>query len=488
MHKLKHKKFPKYFLDSFLAAGIDCLNEGEFKYHKRYDVKFALLAFKGIEKVKDYSDPLFIWSSVFLALYHWKFPGTEEYFKAESIFRVSRLFKMYPFNEVIKRSKMYKMDNKRTFRKKISSDDQEFKRRVWWAYYIQRSVINVVGSGFPIISIQDVEVKYPKDDFKYKYGGFVEDIDPELGKLNYMANNLPRDSLPPDRFWFVIKVQMFFGRMQRFVGNRWLKTRDHGLVEKRIAFSTRTLKTIKHIIDKDYSGDVFQRAGEYYKTKEGFDLLNSVEPMLIAYHLKHTYHAMNVICYESELVRSEHDPVSPRRIKVAKLEMLDSAFKSYSLFKWGERIIPNEDIYSSVAIWRFIPISVILNYKYTLNRSGSSECDSIFEDLVHGMKIASDRSFTLKYIYVLTYSIYVMKNESYIDNRGKENILFLMKPYAVTRHDLQPWLIPKYATFFKFGCCLAGNRTPLDVQKYLFLESKIECGSKRKRCDAMNDL
>ncbi|OLY83117.1 hypothetical protein AYI68_g2751 [Smittium mucronatum] len=379
------------------------------------------------------------------------------------------------------------MDNKLAVKNNIGTDDMEFKRRVWWAYYIQRSITNIVGSGFPVILIQDVEVNYPKDDFKYKYGGFVDDIDPELENLNYLANNSPNDILPPDRFWFLIKVQIFFGRMQRFVGNRWLKNRDHGLIERRFVYTANSLKLIKNMIDKDCSKDIFQKASKFYESKKGFDLLKSVEPMLMAYCLKHVYLAMNIIFYESELVRLLHDPVNPERIKLAKLEMLDSAFKSYSLFKWGEENIPNEDIYSSVAIWKFVPASVILNYKYTLNKKSSIECDDIFLDLVRGMKIASDRSFTLKYIYVLAYNIYVLKNESYIENRSREDIMFLMKPYAVTEHDLQPWLIPKYATFFKFGCCLDGNKTPLDIKKYLFPDSAIMCGFKRKRCDNVDN-
>ncbi|OMJ07962.1 hypothetical protein AYI70_g11862, partial [Smittium culicis] len=97
------------------------------------------------------------------------------------------------------------MDLKRHYATRENEDFLEFKRRVWWSYYILAIDIYVMGSGFQIVTLEDIVVNLPKNDFRYKYGSRIKDIDPDIKYLNHLANAINPQSLPPDNYSFIIK-------------------------------------------------------------------------------------------------------------------------------------------------------------------------------------------------------------------------------------------------------------------------------------------
>ncbi|OLY79972.1 hypothetical protein AYI68_g5945 [Smittium mucronatum] len=81
LYNLKNNNLPLYFLYSFLAAGIDCLDEEPFNKIEDLDSRFAELAISRLLVEEDIFDPYVTWASVFIILYHWKRSEAKGYLK-----------------------------------------------------------------------------------------------------------------------------------------------------------------------------------------------------------------------------------------------------------------------------------------------------------------------------------------------------------------------------------------------------------------------
>ncbi|PVZ98425.1 hypothetical protein BB558_005572 [Smittium angustum] len=42
-----------------------------------------------------------------------------------------------------------------------------------------------------------------------------------------------------------------------------------------------------------------------------------------------------------------------------------------------------------------------------------------------------------------------------------------MEPFGIYDSDVEPWVIPKYGSFFHYDCCVEVNFSTLDIEKYL---------------------
>ncbi|PVU84530.1 hypothetical protein BB559_007596 [Furculomyces boomerangus] len=53
-----------------------------------------------------------------------------------------------------------------------------------------------------------------------------------------------------------------------------------------------------------------------------------------------------------------------------------------------------------------------------------------------------------------------------------------MEPYSISKSDLDPWITPKYASFFNISCCFIENFSTLNVTEYLSQPLKEPIDSK----------
>ncbi|OLY78989.1 hypothetical protein AYI68_g6953 [Smittium mucronatum] len=67
-----------------------------------------------------------------------------------------------------------------SFSQDVSQKELEFKRRVWWVFYIVSRGEYIYYLGLPLIENLDISVNLPQDDFKWRYGGSKKIIDEEI--------------------------------------------------------------------------------------------------------------------------------------------------------------------------------------------------------------------------------------------------------------------------------------------------------------------
>ncbi|PVZ96496.1 hypothetical protein BB558_007628, partial [Smittium angustum] len=59
-----------------------------------------------------------------------------------------------------------------------------------------------------------------------------------------------------------------------------------------------------------------------------------------------------------------------------------------------------------------------------------------------------------------------IKTKASENNKKYEHLQDYMKPFGISKHDLEPWVIPKYGSFFHSFCCGKGNFSTLDIGEF----------------------
>ncbi|PVZ98953.1 hypothetical protein BB558_005045 [Smittium angustum] len=60
-----------------------------------------------------------------------------------------------------------------------------------------------------------------------------------------------------------------------------------------------------------------------------------------------------------------------------------------------------------------------------------------------------------------------IKTKASENNKKYIRLLEYMKPFGISEHDLEPWIIPKHGSFFLSQCCINANFSTLDIGEYL---------------------
>ncbi|OMJ16445.1 hypothetical protein AYI70_g5844 [Smittium culicis] len=376
------------------------------------------------------------------------------------------------------------MDLKRHYATRENEDFLEFKRRVWWSYYILAIDIYVMGSGFQIVTLEDIVVNLPKNDFRYKYGSRIKDIDPDIKYLNHLANAINPQSLPPDNYSFIIKMYVLFGNMSRFLNNRWLKnSQNQDTVNLKFIKYINALKKIKVSIDKRYGKFNFTNSTSCHKQLSSFKQHEKVYLLLTTFFIQQTYYSMMILLYQSELVRERKHVLNPERIKAAKIKCIKAALKSLYLYKWVRLNVHYTYDMSTVTIWVFVCPAILLNYKFIKNINPENPFISDFDVMLKQIKLLKKDILTLEYIYYLIKRLGFLKTKHLSENPSECQYIDLLKIYSIDENDLYPWLIPKYSTFLKFECCFESNYTTIDLKDYLFLSDYRHGLDKRGKID-----
>ncbi|OLY85691.1 hypothetical protein AYI68_g116 [Smittium mucronatum] len=455
LYRLKHKKFPKYFFYAFLAAGIDCIDQIPFSNYPELSSSYAKAALRCIRNAECIYDPYIIWASVLIFVHHYKSSDIKEYFEISNL---SRIF--------------YKMDQHEFSDCLDDPIELEFKRRVWWSYYIIGVDTYVVGSGFPSFDLKDIVVKLPKNDFEYRYGGCYIDSDPDLINLVKLANTHVGQVLYPDEIFSIIKVKVFFGNLSKFIKNRWLSINSNQNTAnlKFVKYSNR-LKEIKIYIDEKYNIKLLMGGIRSPSCADKFSNFQEAQRIITIYFFNQIYTIMVLLLYQSELVRINFAKMNPNRIKSAKSNCIKASLESYILFKWESENIPFEPSYSLFAIWKVFVSLMLLNCKFIQDDDPMADNSSLFDKMLNEIKNSGKKSTAIQYAYIIISKILIFKEINYPKNLSYKQYLDLMVPYSLSENDIQPWVIPKYLTFHKFECCTQSNYSTLNVKEYLFLSS-----------------
>ncbi|PVU87924.1 hypothetical protein BB559_005802 [Furculomyces boomerangus] len=174
---------------------------------------------------------------------------------------------------------------------------------------------------------------------------------------------------------------------------------------------------------------------------------------------------MALYLYQSNLVRDSDNQIHPENVKIAKLKCLSLASNQIELFFWLYKNIPVDYIKFSVTSIAIDGAIVMINTLFKDGSMGSYE--SLYNKMIDTYKEIGEKSEVA--VSVVSFINYIadIKKKAHKKNMDSPKLLEQMRPYSVSKSDLDPWIAPKYASLFNISCCFIENFSTLDVAEYL---------------------
>ncbi|PWA01863.1 hypothetical protein BB558_001988 [Smittium angustum] len=418
INNLTNKTYPHYFIFAVLSVGINHTKNSRTEEDKLLQTKYARKSLELINKEKDISDPLIVWA--------------------------------YIATMSIKQTRLYQLDiNKKTEKviQKYTSSELEFRRRVWWSYYIAITGNYIFNGKFMTFEQRDIVVNLPKNDFKWRYGGSIEGCNnKELKLMNIVANNRRETDLPQDTHCFIIKSFALFKNIAVFATKRWRK--DHfneDNTNSRVVLYAQKLQKHKAEIEKKFKDNLPSIQDDYVNNKGTIRLILDTEHHIFNYMSRQLYYTMVIHLYQSELVRDHESKILPERIKAAKSKCAKAAMNQVTLIEWYDHNVPEKFQDYGTTVWTV---------------SGAIISEKYFEVLTS----------LISYVYYIV----EIKSKKKVQNEKLKHLHKHMEPFGMYNSDIEPWIIPKYGSFFHYNCCGEVNFSTLDIEKYLGENITIE--------------
>ncbi|PVU95712.1 hypothetical protein BB559_002627 [Furculomyces boomerangus] len=461
-NKFANKKYPYYFIFAVLAAGINYINPTNTEDDKELETKYATKSIELMKKETDISDPLIIWACVFIvAVYSNRILDIKLDDQAIDIATMA-----------VKKTRLYQLDlnkNLIKFKYGYTEDDLEFRRRVWWVYYFQITGNYIFNGNFITFEQRDIVVDLPRKDFKYRYGGsFGGCNDEKLKLLNYIANNPSDENIPTDFHYLIVNTYSLYKNITSFVTKRWRKDRfDEDGANMRLVLYINQLYRLKEKMDEAL-GDGFPNIiDKYVIYKEAPKLLLETEVHIINHLLRHTYYSMFICLYQSELVRDHDIKIRPERVKSAKQQCVDASIKQMELMEWYSQNIPIEYQGFPHISWSLNSLLSLANFFLIQDPSLKEKHTEYFNRILSVYKSFDKNSDVVSRFLTFVNYIIKIKTKASGNNKEHEHLLNKMKPFGISEHDLEPWIIPKYGLFLHSFCCKDSNFSTLDIGEYL---------------------
>ncbi|OMJ22854.1 hypothetical protein AYI70_g2608 [Smittium culicis] len=457
LYKLKYNLFPEYFLYALLAAGIEAIHPISPDEEDRIDTKYASIATDIIKKTKDTSNPLIVWSTVLMAVYHWKTVDNNNFMYLANLSRL-----------VVKKTKLYKVDVKKKILNLQTEYDLEFKRRIWWTYYLSFLGMCIFRAGFYIVEERDIIVNLPSDDFKWRYGGEVKECDPELISLNIAANNNFNNNSHFDCVCDLIKLFTLHRKISSFLNYRGLNSSTNLYkIYAKFGFYAKKLDNIKLQIDKKYEKVAFYNCMKTFESYSGINLFKKTELLEMTYLIKQMYNCCAVLLYQSELTRHFHSPLDHKRVKAAKIKCLKFSFKISELLSWKFNNIPLKHMCTILVPWEISTAAILMNLCFINDHESQFLTEDFYFSFIDKILQTTANYLTAHNLYSILKISYTIKQSAFKKNCQYTKLRDLMLKYSISNLDVDPWLVPRFSTFFNYNCCLLSNYNTLDIKEFL---------------------
>ncbi|PWA00779.1 hypothetical protein BB558_003162, partial [Smittium angustum] len=461
INKLKNKKYPSYFVLAVLAAGINFILPTRTEDDIQLEANYAKKSVELMKKETDISDPLIVWSCSFILEY------THRTVDSKLIQQIRDTSEM-----AVKKTRLYQLDinkNLVKFKYGYTEDELEFRRRVWWVYYLYITGIYIFNGNFITFEQRDIVVNLPRNDFKYRYGGSFEGCnDKELKLLNDIANDPSDRNHPEDFHYLVVNTLSLYKNISIFVAKRWRKDHfDEDGANLRLVLYINQLLKLKDKLDQTL-GDSFPAIKDKYSIyKEGSKLILETESHLVNHNLRLIYYSMFICLYQSELVRDLSIKIRPERVKAAKQQCIHASIKQMELMEWyGENIPTQYKGFPNIS-WSLNSLVSLTNFFFIKDPSLKEKHTDYFNRVVSIYKSFEKNSRVVDTMLMFINAMTKIKTKASENNKKYIHLLENMKPFGVSEHDLEPWIIPRYGSFFHSFCCGKSNFSTLDIGEYL---------------------
>ncbi|PWA00994.1 hypothetical protein BB558_002933 [Smittium angustum] len=461
INKLTNKKYPFYFIFAVLAAGVKYIKTTRNGKDKELETKYATKSIELIRKETDISDPLIVWACIFIAIYTHSLRNLKLNQQFRDIAEMA-----------VKKTKLYQLDlnkNLIKFKHGYTEDDMEFRRRVWWMYYFNITGYYIFNGNFITFEQRDVVVNLPKNDFKYRYGGSFEGCDDkELRLLNNIANDPSDENNPLDCHYLIVNTYSLYKNIATFVSKRWRKDGfDEDGANMRFVLYINQLHRLKDKIDETL-GDGFVSIKEKYTEYKGTTkLLLETESHIVNHLLRCIYYSMLIYLYQSELVRDQDIKIRPERVKSAKQQCINASIKQMELMEWYSQNVPTEYQGFPHIAWSLNSLVSLTNFFLIQDPSLKEKHTDYFNRIVSVYKSFDKNSEVVDSLLMFVNAMTKIKTKASENNKKYIHLLEYMKPFGISEHDIEPWIIPKYGSFFHSHCCIIANFSTLDIGEYL---------------------
>ncbi|PVU99852.1 hypothetical protein BB559_000348 [Furculomyces boomerangus] len=468
IYKLSTNLYPKYLCLSMAALYKNSQTEIKDLAKRKLCNMLIEQAIELLESEKNFKDPNYLWACCCIFCYTSGNVDNLNYKKASAF--ASKL------------SKIYLMDQKKKYiSTKDSEEELEFKRRVWWVYYIFTRSSVISNGSLPVIEDKDILVNFPSKDFRWRYETDSIKLPPDFEILENNVNTQDKSGFFGDRFEFLIKSFVLFGSIALFLKNRWNK-KKFDLKKDKINFRhfVQKIKELEVLIENMYPLKIYP-INNIHNDLSGKLLLNILtEPLIIYYIVKQLHSSMNIFLYQSELVRYLDRALVSNRIIYAKHQCTDAAMTQSNMLAWFVKTIP-EDYWETLSLPFLLFGAVVLqSYNFIPNHEKAKEYSSGLDNILQlytafGKKVEIAVSFTGYLEYIADF-----RKKAY-DISKFDNNVHLMKPYAIFESDTIPWLAAHYGSYFFLACCFEKSFSTLNISEYLGL-SEVE-SRKRGRAE-----
>ncbi|PVU94364.1 hypothetical protein BB559_003024 [Furculomyces boomerangus] len=452
---------PHFFPETVIPMRIKLISPTRTEDDKKLEAKYAAKSIELMRKESDISDPLMIWACIFIIEYTYGVTNDKSTFQVLDIAEMT-----------VKKIKLYQLDiNKNLIKFKCgyTEDDLEFRRRIWWVYYFQITGNYIFNGKFIKFEQKDIVVNLPKNDFKWRYGGSFEVCgDKELQLLNNIANDPSDENNPTDCHRLIINTFSLHKNIATFVTKRWRKDHfDEDGTNMRFVLYINKLLKLRDKIDETL-GDGFPAIKDKYLEYKGTaKLLIETENHIINHNLRHIYYSMIIYLYQSELVRDPDIKVIPERVKSAKQQCVYASIKQMELLEWYSKNVPNEYQGFPNVFWSLNSLLSLTNFFFIQDPSIKEKHTDYFNRIVSVYKTFYKNLDIVSTFLAFVNYIISIKTKASENNKKYIHLEDYMKPYGISEHDFEPWVIPKYGSFFNSLCCRKANFSTLDIGEYL---------------------
>ncbi|PWA00719.1 hypothetical protein BB558_003176 [Smittium angustum] len=209
-------------------------------------------------------------------------------------------------------------------------------------------------------------------------------------------------------------------------------------------------------------------------TEKQIDLLHNFDLVLPPNHSEFIvspftllHNSMKIVLYQTEMVRIKGRYMHPGRIVSAKNIITEYTEKQIDLLHNFDLVLPPN--HSEFIVSPFTLVSGVV----CLNLMGINPSSRKF-DVPLKLKMLTDEYKKMDDISRLfvVYPLYLNRLSNLIGEAHQENkkysmIFDNMKKFSIDESDVNPWLVPKYATHFSILCCFGNSFSTLKINEYL---------------------
>ncbi|OLY83432.1 hypothetical protein AYI68_g2423 [Smittium mucronatum] len=179
------------------------------------------------------------------------------------------------------------------------------------------------------------------------------------------------------------------------------------------------------------------------------------------------YNCCLIFLHQSELSKREYVDPDPKRVRSSKAICIKTAIEIAKLTDWKINNVPLIFRSNSITPWKMCGAVILLNLCFFKDRSNYGFNNSIYEDFLLGTLESYEHTITVEILFAILEISHSIKRNAFLKNRSFGSLREMMRKFSVASNDIDPWIVPRYATFFKFPCCIKSNYNTLNISEYL---------------------